>query len=206
MVKEFTLNRCPSCKAGQMMTPDRDSCCGVISRRDPLQKGNQVPSPEADATSRATALCTSPRLRGESALQKYLLIAFGGALGSIARYWVGSTVAGRMGIRFPYGTLLVNLTACVIIGFSLTSSAGAPSSTRPGDFSFPSASSAPTVPFPPMSGRRCPRCAPAHFFLAALYAVGSLVLGLVATWGGSAACRSALMTIAHYVDARLQLQ
>jgi CrcB protein len=53
-------------------------------------------------------------------LQKYLLIAIGGALGSIARYWVGSTIAGRMGIRFPYGTLIVNITACIIIGFSLT--------------------------------------------------------------------------------------
>ena len=25
-----------------------------------------------------------------------------------------------MGIRFPYGTLIVNITACVIIGFSMT--------------------------------------------------------------------------------------
>jgi CrcB protein len=53
-------------------------------------------------------------------LQKYLLIALGGALGSIARFWVGSTIAGRMGIKFPYGTLIVNITACIIIGFSLT--------------------------------------------------------------------------------------
>jgi hypothetical protein len=35
VVKEFTLNRCPSLKAGQMMTPDRETCCGVISQRDP---------------------------------------------------------------------------------------------------------------------------------------------------------------------------
>jgi CrcB protein len=34
-------------------------------------------------------------------LQKYLIIAFGGALGSIARYWVGSTIAWRMGTRRP---------------------------------------------------------------------------------------------------------
>ena len=38
MVKEFTLNRCPTHQAGQMMTPDRGSCCGVISRRDPRVK------------------------------------------------------------------------------------------------------------------------------------------------------------------------
>lgn len=53
-------------------------------------------------------------------MQKYLLIALGGALGSVARYWVGSTVGSRMGVRFPYGTLVVNLTACMVIGFTLT--------------------------------------------------------------------------------------
>jgi CrcB protein len=52
-------------------------------------------------------------------LQKYLLIALGGALGSIARFWVGTTVAGRMGARFPFGTLVINITACFVIGLSL---------------------------------------------------------------------------------------
>ena len=53
-------------------------------------------------------------------MEKYLFIAVGGALGSIARYWVGSTVSGRLGTRFPYGTFVINITACVIIGFALT--------------------------------------------------------------------------------------
>jgi hypothetical protein len=35
VVTEFTLNRCPSQYAGQMMTPDRESCRGVVSRPDP---------------------------------------------------------------------------------------------------------------------------------------------------------------------------
>jgi len=52
-------------------------------------------------------------------LQKYLFIMLGGALGSAARFWVGTTVASRMGTRFPYGTLVINITACLIIGFSL---------------------------------------------------------------------------------------
>ena len=46
-------------------------------------------------------------------MQKYFLIAFGGALGSMARYWVGSTIANRMGTKFPYGTFVINITACV---------------------------------------------------------------------------------------------
>ena len=53
-------------------------------------------------------------------LQKYLLIAAGGALGSMARYWVGATVSGRPGTRFPLGTFVVNITACVCIGFVYT--------------------------------------------------------------------------------------
>ena len=53
-------------------------------------------------------------------MEKYLFIAVGGSLGSIARYWVGSTISGRIGTKFPYGTFIINITACIIIGFSLT--------------------------------------------------------------------------------------
>ncbi len=52
-------------------------------------------------------------------MQRYFLIAIGGALGSVARFWVGTTVAGRMGTRFPFGTLVVNISACLIIGLSV---------------------------------------------------------------------------------------
>ena len=52
-------------------------------------------------------------------MQKYLLVALGGALGSVARFWVGGTLASRLGTRFPYGTFVINVTACLIIGFSL---------------------------------------------------------------------------------------
>ena len=52
-------------------------------------------------------------------MQKYLFIAIGGALGSLARFWIGATVASRMGTRFPFGTLVVNITPCFIIGLSL---------------------------------------------------------------------------------------
>lgn len=52
-------------------------------------------------------------------LQKYLYIALGGSLGSLARYWIGSAVADKIGTKFPYGTFLVNLSACILLGFSL---------------------------------------------------------------------------------------
>jgi CrcB protein len=51
---------------------------------------------------------------------KYLWVALGGALGSIARYAVGLWIYERMGTRFPYGTFVINISGCFIIGFALT--------------------------------------------------------------------------------------
>ena len=51
---------------------------------------------------------------------EYLLIAVGGALGSVARYWVSGAVAQRFGEVFPYGTLVVNVTGSLVIGFFAT--------------------------------------------------------------------------------------
>jgi CrcB protein len=118
-------------------------------------------------------------------LQKYLLIALGGALGSIARYWVGSTIAGRMGIRFPYGTLIVNLTACVIIGFSLTYLGRRANLNPAWRFLIPIGFIGAYSTFSTYEWETLSTLRSGAFFLAALYAVGSLVLGLVAVWGGS---------------------
>lgn len=50
----------------------------------------------------------------------YLAIALGAVLGANARYLLGSYVAQQLGTEFPYGTLLINVTGSVVIGFFLT--------------------------------------------------------------------------------------
>ena len=50
----------------------------------------------------------------------YLLVAFGGALGSVARFWFSGFIADRMGGTFPWGTLLVNISGSFVIGFFST--------------------------------------------------------------------------------------
>lgn len=47
----------------------------------------------------------------------YLWVAIGGALGSVARFWMSGAVASRFGETFPWGTLLVNVVGSVVIGF-----------------------------------------------------------------------------------------
>jgi fluoride exporter len=46
----------------------------------------------------------------------YLLIALGGAAGSLLRYAVGRIVQGMSASGFPVGTLFVNVSGCFIIG------------------------------------------------------------------------------------------
>jgi CrcB protein len=50
----------------------------------------------------------------------YLLIALGGALGSVARFWLSGVVANQIGATFPWGTFAVNVTGSFIIGFFAT--------------------------------------------------------------------------------------
>lgn len=49
-------------------------------------------------------------------MQRYLWIALGGAVGSVARYMVGSLVSERIHGRFWYPTFLINITACLLMG------------------------------------------------------------------------------------------
>lgn len=51
-------------------------------------------------------------------MQKYLLVAIGGAAGSLLRFWVGGLATQRFGhYRFWYPTFIINVTACLLIGF-----------------------------------------------------------------------------------------
>ncbi len=118
-------------------------------------------------------------------MQKYLLIAIGGALGSIARYWVGSTIAGRMGTKFPYGTFVINMTACVIIGFSLTFLSRRADLNPAWRFLVPIGFIGAYSTFSTYEWETLSTASKRRFFLASLYAVSSLVLGLAAVWGGS---------------------
>jgi CrcB protein len=118
-------------------------------------------------------------------LQKYLLIAFGGALGSMARYWVGTTIAGRMGTKFPYGTFVINITACMIIGFSLTLLAKRADLTPAWRFLVPVGFIGAYSTFSTYEWETLSTIRTGAFLLAALYAISSLILGLAAVWGGS---------------------
>jgi CrcB protein len=119
-------------------------------------------------------------------LQKYLLIAAGGALGSIARFWVGSTISGRLGTKFPYGTFVINITACVIIGFTLTFMSKRADLDPAWRYLVPVGIVGAYSTFSTYEWETLSTLRSGAFALGALYALGSLVLGLAAVWAGTA--------------------
>ena len=55
---------------------------------------------------------------------KLLLIAAAGSLGTLARYGLSGLVQRLLGSDFPWGTLVVNMVGCFVIGLLWTLSEG----------------------------------------------------------------------------------
>jgi CrcB protein len=47
---------------------------------------------------------------------KFVNLVIGGAAGTVARYLLGGAVYRFMGTSFPYGTLVINISGCFILG------------------------------------------------------------------------------------------
>jgi fluoride exporter len=58
-------------------------------------------------------------------MNRYLLVMLGAALGGLARYVIGSSITQQFEarfaeVRFPLGTLIVNVSGCFVIGALMT--------------------------------------------------------------------------------------
>lgn len=52
-------------------------------------------------------------------VRELLFVAAGGALGSLARYASSLMLTSLLGDRFPWGTLVVNVLGCLLLGWLL---------------------------------------------------------------------------------------
>jgi CrcB protein len=113
-------------------------------------------------------------------MQQVLLVALGGAVGSVARYGVGVAAARWFGLAFPWGTLAANILGGLAMGLLAARVGPADENMRLligtgllGGFTTFSAFSLETV-----------RLMEHQPGLAALYAAASLGLSVVACWMG----------------------
>ena len=49
-------------------------------------------------------------------MRTYWAVAFGAALGGVARYYLASALQQRLGATFPWGTLVVNVSGSLLLG------------------------------------------------------------------------------------------
>lgn len=117
-------------------------------------------------------------------IRNILLIALGGATGSVLRYLIGKYFQENWGGSFPWGTMIVNLIGCLVIGFiyALDEKMGGMNSETKlfitvglcGGF----------TTFSAFCNESLMLLRQDHILLAALYASGSLFLGILAVYAG----------------------
>ena len=121
---------------------------------------------------------------------KYVYIVIGGSLGAVARYVVGNLVANRLGTRFPFGTLIINISACIIIGFSLVFLGKRTELNPAWRFLIPVGFVGAYSTFSTFEWETFTNLQAGAFLIASLYLSLSIVLGLLGVWGGALLARS----------------
>jgi len=53
-------------------------------------------------------------------MDRYVMVALGGALGALARYQLATFVQARVPAGFPWGTFVVNISGCLVMGIAAT--------------------------------------------------------------------------------------
>lgn len=124
-------------------------------------------------------------------LKSILLVGTGGFIGSVFRFLITRFAAFQWDATFPYGTFLVNITGCLIIGIIYGAALKQISSAEMrlllatgfcGGF----------TTFSSFSFEFLVLLREGHQNLAFLYATGSMTLGLIAVWVGLLFARSFL--------------
>ena len=114
----------------------------------------------------------------------YLWVGAGGFLGAVARYAVGGWMTRRLGLAFPYGTFVINVSGCFLLGLLLAvldARTTLPSSLRLlGPVGFVGA----YTTFSTFEYETLRTTQEGHGGLAMLYVLLSVALGYAAAWAG----------------------
>ena len=112
------------------------------------------------------------------------MIALGGGLGSIARYWLSTAIADRVVSGFYFGTFVVNISACLLMGFTLTFIEKRMGVNPALLYLFPIGFVGAYSTFSTFEWETFLALQTGEFAMASLYVAGSLLAGLGALWVG----------------------
>jgi CrcB protein len=121
----------------------------------------------------------------------FILIAIGGAIGSVGRYYVSRLIMLLSGGIFPFGTMVVNVSGAIVIGF--VAALSAPESrffvSPPARLFLMTGICGGYTTFSTFSLETMALIGDGQWMAASLNAVGSVLLCLAAVWLGNVAAQ-----------------
>lgn len=120
---------------------------------------------------------------------RFLLIAVCGGAGSLARYLAGTAVTARYGSRFPWGTLVVNVTGSFLIGLIMTLLTEKVAISPNWRFALVVGFLGGYTTFSSFEWETYAAIRAGGFWIGALNVIGSVLLGYAAVWLGSTFAR-----------------
>jgi CrcB protein len=121
----------------------------------------------------------------------FILIAFGGAIGSVGRYYASRLIMLLSGGVFPFGTMFVNVSGAIVIGFlaALSAPEGRVFVSPQARLFLMTGICGGYTTFSTFSLETVALIGDGQWIAASLNAVGSVLLCLAAVWLGSIAAQ-----------------
>jgi CrcB protein len=123
-------------------------------------------------------------------MKNLLLIFVGGGIGSVLRYALSRFINHLSASAFPYGTFLVNIIGCFLIGFFMFYTDKPDNSEMQMRLFLTTGLCGGFTTFSTFSLENTQLISDHRIFIFLAYTVGSIALGIIATYGGLLLARS----------------
>lgn len=123
-------------------------------------------------------------------MQSVLLVGLAGALGAVSRYGVGLLAQRSLGTHFAFGTLLVNVLGCLLLGLLLEVERNTTLVSNPIRLLLAVGFLGAFTTFSTFGYETMRYLEEGAHHLALLNVAGNLILGMVAVWLGWVAARA----------------
>lgn len=128
----------------------------------------------------------------EVLVRTFWAVAVGAAAGGVSRYYLSLAVHARTGAAFPWGTLVVNVTGSLLLGFLMRYALATPSLSAEMRLLVTTGFCGGYTTFSTYSYETATLIEDGQLGRAGTYALASVILALVGTFGGFALAREVI--------------
>ena len=125
-------------------------------------------------------------------MKTFWAIAIGAAVGGVSRFYLSAAVQHRMGSTFPWGTMLINITGSILLGFIMRYALSTPGVSVEARVLLTTGFCGGYTTFSTYSYETATLIEDGQFGRAGTYALASMLLALVGTFGGFALAREVI--------------